>query len=334
MLAAWYERNGEAADVLHVGQMPDTEPGPNEVRIALRSAGVNPSDVKMRMGLRKRMEFPRVIPGCDGAGVVDKVGAGVDTEWIGRRVWTYEAQWNRPFGTSAEFVVVPIAQVARLPAELGFDAGACLGVPYMTAHRAVFSDGDVAGKTLLVQGGAGVVGHYATQLAKWAGARVITTVSNEAKALHAERAGADHVVNYKSEPLREVIFDLTAGKGVDRIIEVELGQNIALDFELIRPYGTIATYGSQAVHNAEISHFSMSPKNARIQMIFVYTMPTEAKQQAIDNLATWVATRTAIFAVAQRFPLSEIVAAHAGVEQGEKIGHMLLTLASSTANSE
>jgi NADPH2:quinone reductase len=326
MIAGWYERNGAAAEVLQVGELPDPEPGTGEVRIALKTSAVNPSDVKSRLGLRRKIAYPRVIPGCDGAGVIDRVGAGVPEKRIGERVWTFEAQWNRPFGTSAKYVALPEALVSPLPQGLGFEEGACLGVPYLTAHRAVFADGSVTGLTVLVQGGAGVVAHYAIQLAKWGGATAISTVSGEEKAQHARNAGADHIVNYKTEPVKEKMMDLTGGKGVDRIIEVEFGQNIAIDQEIIKAGGVIATYGSNAVVEPKIPYFSMVPKNPLIRMILVYSMPLAAKQHAIRDLEPWARARKPLFAIASRFPLERIVAAHETVEKGRKIGHVLLNM--------
>jgi NADPH2:quinone reductase len=324
MIAAWYERNGAAAEVLRVGEQPDPQPGPGEVRVALHAAGINPSDVKTRAGLRRKIAFPRVIPGCDGAGVIDRVGAGVPSSRLGERVWVYEGQWNRAMGTSAAHIALPAALAVPLPAALSFEDGACLGVPYMTAHRAVFADGPVSGLTLLVQGGAGVVAHYAIQLAKWGGATVIATVSGDAKAAHARRAGADHVVNYRTEKVAERVRALTAGKGVDRIIEVEFGQNVALDMEMIRLGGVIASYGSNAVAEPVLPYFAMVAKNAVIRMILVYSMPPEAKQQAIRDLEPWSRARAPVFAVAARFPLQEVIAAHQKVESGDKTGHVLL----------
>jgi len=170
--ATWYVRNGPAAEVLEVGELRDPEPGPGEVRVRLHASGVNPSDVKARAGNRKVL-WERVIPDSDGAGVIDRVGAGVDSSRIGQRVWVYNGQWERPHGTSAQFITLPSPLAPRLPDGLSYEHGACLGIPVMTAHRCVFADGPVAGKSVLVTGGAGVVGHYAIQLARWGGARVI-----------------------------------------------------------------------------------------------------------------------------------------------------------------
>ena len=191
MFAAWYEKNGAAAEVMKTGELTDPEPAPGEVLIRLHASAVNPSDVKARAGSRP-IRWPKLIPNSDGAGVVDAVGEGVTTHRIGDRVWTFNGQWDRPFGTSAQMIALPAALVVPLPETLNWEQGACLGIPVMTAHRCLFADGPVKGKTVLVTGGAGVVAHYAIQLAKWAGAAtVLTTVSSEAKAAHARAAGAD-----------------------------------------------------------------------------------------------------------------------------------------------
>src|SRR5690348_5866957 len=181
MRAAWYERNGAARDVLTVGEMPDPVAGPGEVVVRIHASGVNPSDVKSRQGTRGPMAFPRVIPQSDGAGIIAAVGEGVAASQIGQRVWVYNAQWQRPFGTAAELVALPASMAVPLPEGVGFAEGACLGIPASTAHHAVFADGPVARKTVLVTGAAGGVGHYAIQLARWGGARVLATASSEEK---------------------------------------------------------------------------------------------------------------------------------------------------------
>ena len=206
MRAIWYEKLGPAHEVLKSGEMPDSVPGPGEVRVRIAFSGVNPSDVKRRAGSRDAaMPFPRVIPDMDGSGVIDRVGPGMEEKRVGERVWLHSTQWKRPFGTAAEYAVTPSHRAVPLPQVISLAAGASLGVPAMTAHRAVFGHGPVTGKTVLVTGGAGAVGFYAIQLAKWAGARVITTVSGAEKAELARKAGADSVVNYKTEALKEQV---------------------------------------------------------------------------------------------------------------------------------
>ena len=197
MQAAWYEKNGAAAEVMKVGDLPDVEPQAGEVRVRLHASAVNPSDVKARGGSRP-LRWPKLIPNSDGAGVIDKVGAGVNRR-VGERVWVFNGQWDRAFGTSAQYIALPAALAVPLPDHVSFEQGACLGIPAMTAHRALFAEGPIQDKTVLVTGGAGVVGHYAIQLAKWAGARVVTTVSSEAKAAHARAAAADLVIEARGQ---------------------------------------------------------------------------------------------------------------------------------------
>lgn len=321
MRAAWYVRNGPALEVLAVGELPDPVPGAGEVRVRLHASGVNPSDVKARAGNRK-VRWERVIPDSDGAGVIDCVGAGVDASRVAQRVWVYNGQWERPHGTSADFITLPSALAPRLPDALSFEQGACLGIPVMTAHRCVFADGPVGGKTVLVTGGAGVVGHYAIQLAKWGGARVIATVSSDQKAAHARAAGADHVVNYRAENVIERVRSLAGG--VDRIVEVELGANLPVSAEILNPFGAIAAYATMGKPVPELPYQALLRKNPTVRLVFVYTMPETAKAQAISDIERWVRGGKPQFAVAARFTLDEVVQAHQAVERGEKIGHVLL----------
>src|ERR1700751_4648234 len=243
MKAAWYERQGAARDVFIVGQMDDPHPGPGEVRVRVAFSGINPGDVKKRedaFGIG--MPYPRVIPHSDGSGTVDVVGEGVSREWIGRRVWCYGAQSYRPFGTAAEYTVVPLKQVVPLPAGVPLEQGACLGIPGITAHRAVHVAGSVEGRTVLVQGGAGAVGACAVQLAHQAGARVIATCRAEADKEIASRAGADEVL-LTEEGLAKRVRALAPG-GVHHIVEVAFGANIKSDTEVLVQGGSIATYAT------------------------------------------------------------------------------------------
>lgn len=323
MLAAWYTHNGAAAQVLKTGELPDPVPAPGEVRVRLYASGVNPSDVKARAGSRK-VRWERVIPNSDGAGVIDQVGSGVPASRIGTRVWIYNGQWDRPHGTSARYIAVPQALAVPLPDALTYEEGACLGIPVMTAHRCLFADGPVAGKTVLVTGGAGVVGHYAIQLAKWGGARVVTTVSSETKARHARAAGADLVINYRSESVAERVQESVGG--VDRIVEVDFGANLPVTARILRPYGVVASYASVRELNPVFPYAEFFGLNPVLRPVFVYTMPEEAKAQAHADIARWVSTSQPLFAIARRYPLKEVVSAHLEVERGEKIGHVLLKI--------
>jgi len=323
MRAAWYERNGQAADVLRVGELPEPSPGAGEVRVRLHSSAVNPSDVKARAGSRKVL-WDRVIPNSDGAGVVDRVGRGVDAARIGQRVWIFNGQWERPYGTSAQYIALPAELAVPLAGSLSFEQGACLGIPVMTAHRCLFADGPISGKTVLVTGGAGVVGHYAIQLAKWAGARVVTTISSDAKAAHARLAGADHVINYKSE---DVVASVRAAVGsVDRVVDVDFGANLPVTSQLLSANGVIASYASMGNLQPVFPYTALFRLNPVVRPILVYTMPEEAKLQAQADIARWINEAKPKFAIAERFSLEDIVNAHLAVEQGKKIGHVVLTI--------
>ncbi len=320
MKAAWYEKNGAAAEVMIVGELPDPQPVAGEVRVRLHASAVNPSDVKARGGSRP-IRWPKLIPNSDGAGVIDAVGAGV-TRRIGERVWVFNGQWDRAFGTSAQFITLPAALAVPLPDSVSFEQGACLGIPVMTAHRALFADGVINGKTVLVTGGAGVVGHYAIQLAKWAGARVLTTVSSDVKAAHARAAGADAVVNYRTEDVAARIQS-EAG-GVDRIVEVDFGKNLPVSAKVLNDNGVIACYASTSVPRPEYPYSELLWRNPVVRQVFVYTMTTAAKAQAHADIARWLLTGKPQFAIAHRFSLAQVVQAHQAVERGEKIGHVIL----------
>jgi NADPH2:quinone reductase len=323
MRAAWYETNGPAVDVLQVGELPDPVPGPGEVLVRLHTSAVNPSDVKARAGGRKVL-WDRVIPDSDGAGVIERVGAGVDAARTGERVWTFNAQWERPGGTSARYVALPAALVVPLAGHLSFEQGACLGIPAMTAHRCLFADGPVAGKTVLVTGGAGVVAHYAIQLAKWGGAKVVTTVSSQAKAEHARAAGADVIVNYRTENVVERIRQATGG--VDHVVDVDFGANLPLTAQILRPGAVVASYASMGDPKPALPYYELFRFNPVLRPVLVYTMSDAAKAQAHADIARWVAETNPIFAVAGRFPLADVVDAHRMVERGEKIGHVILNI--------
>lgn len=325
MLAAWYERNGPARDVLRVGEQADPLPGRGEVRVRLRASGLNPSDVKARAGSRPVIP-PRVIPNSDGAGTIDRIGTGVSRRRLGERVWVYNGQWQRPSGTSAQYIVLPGAQAVALPKKLSYQQGACLGIPVMTAHRCLFADGPIRNRNVLVTGGAGVVGHYAVQLARWAGARVIATVSSGEKAAHAKRAGAHAVVNYRSEDPGERLRALTGGAGIDRVVDVEFGANLPAYLKALRPDAVVATYASMKVPEPILPFYELMRLNFTLRMVFVYTMPPAAKARALADIARWIATGRPKFAIAARFPLREIVAAHELLESGDKVGHVIVDI--------
>ena len=243
MRAAWYEKQGPAREVLSVGEMPDPTPGTGEVRIRIAASGINPGDIKKRQdAFGYGMPYPRVIPHSDGAGRVDQVGQGVPPEWIGRSAWCFGAQSYRPFGTAAEFTVVPVDQIAFLPAHVSMEQGACLGIPGITAHRAVYVAGPVAGRTVLVQGAAGSVGICAVQLASRDGAHVIGAVRSSSDEETARSAGAHEVVLTGQDLAARV--KALAPDGVDHIVEVAFGSNIDTDIELLNMNGSLASYAT------------------------------------------------------------------------------------------
>lgn len=326
MKAAWYEQLGSASDVLRVGEMPVPEIDTDEVLVRLYASGINPSDVKKRSGIREKMQYPRIISHSDGAGIIEKVGRDVSQDRIGQRVWLYNARWQRAFGTAAEYVAVPAKLAVPLPENISFEAGACLGIPTMTAHRAVFADGAVQGKTVLVTGGAGSVGHYAIQFAKWGGAEVIATVSNAEKAEHAKNAGADYVLNYREENLIEKIKTITHGRGVDHIVEVDFGGNLEINQEIIKLNGCIASYASEGNPNPQLPFYHFLFKGVTVHLINVYELPDAARTQAINDIRIMSESQKLIHTVAAQFPLEEIVAAHQLVESGTIIGNVVLTI--------
>lgn len=326
MRAAVYSINGRARDVLSVVDLPTPSPGPGDVRVRLSYSGVNPSDVKTRLGLRAKLAFPQIIPHSDGAGVIDAVGPGVSASRIGERVWTWNAQWGRAFGTAAESVVLPSAQAVRLPNVVDLVSGACLGIPALTAYHAVTMDGGVKDKVVLVAGGAGSVGHYAVQFARIKGAdRVIATVSGPEKEALAREAGADEVINYRTEDLVARIRALIKGRGVDRIVEVDLAANVAVDLDLVAPEGAIVPYGSGAPH-IPIPFFPSIVKNVRFRFFIVYNLTPEDRSAAIADLTALMTDERLTHNVAARFPLESIAEAHEAVEQGTAVGNVVLEL--------
>jgi NADPH2:quinone reductase len=326
MRAAWYERNGPAAEVLTVGEMPVPEPGPGEVRVRVIASGLNPTDVKSRAGSRP-MGHPRVVPHQDGAGIVDKVGPGVPATRVGERVWLYIVQWQRAWGTAAEFTIVPARLAVRLPANTSFAEGACLGIPAVTAHRCLFADGPLAGQTVLVTGGAGAVGHYAVQLAKWAGATVIATVSSPEKAALAAMAGADHTVNYRTGDTAAEILKATGGAGVDRIVDVDFGANLPVSVKVLKVNGTIATYASMGDPEPKLPFYALMAKNATIRPVLLYTMPERAKDEAARDIAHLVETGRLVHTIGARFSLERIVEAHQAQESGKVTGNIVVDVA-------
>ena len=323
MRAAWYEKNGPAAEVLNVSEIETPKPGPGEVRIKLKTSGVNPSDVKSRAGTTRKIMFPRVIPHSDGAGEIDTVGEGVAPSRVGERVWIWNGQWKRPFGTAAEYIVLPATQAVRLPDAISFEAGACLGIPALTAWHAIAIAGADRGKTLLIAGGAGAVAHYAIQFAKARGATVITTVSSAAKAKLAHDAGADHTIDYKTESVGERLMALTK-TGVDAVIELDLTANAGLLGGVLRPRGTLVVYGTGA--QAAIPASFCLANAITFKFVFVYELTPDERARAIADITRMLEANALRHNVAASFPLAEIVRAHEAVESGKVAGNVVIAL--------
>jgi NADPH2:quinone reductase len=313
MKAALYDCHGPAAEVLRIAEIDRPEPGPGQVRIRMQLSGVNPTDWKARAGATPRPIDGFQIPHHDGVGVIDAVGEGVPPARIGERVWTFLAAAGQRWGTAAQWSVVASRQAVPLPDGASAELGACLGVPAMTAHRCLFADGPVAGKNVLVAGGAGAVGHFAIELAKYSDARVATTVSGQEKGDLARRAGADLVVNYREAGAADQLKAFAAQ--MDRIVEVALGANLALDLALSGPHTHIVDYAAEPADPVLPVRTCMGA-NVTIRFILVYGVPAEALDQAATDISAAVATGALSALPVIRFPLDQIAAAHEAVERG------------------
>jgi NADPH2:quinone reductase len=323
MLAAWYEQPGPAAEVLQVAEMPDPEPGPGEVRVRLSFSGINPGDTKKRSNwVSGGMAYPRVIPHSDGAGVVDAVGAGVDSARIGERVWVYGAQSYRAFGTAAQFTVVPVAQAVALPEEVGDEIGACLGIPGITAHRAVFGDGPVAGTTVLVHGVLGGVGSLAAQLAARDGATVIGTVRRSSDLARVDEAVAHAVALDDADPAAAI--RRVAPDGVQRIVEVAFSDNVELDAAVAAPQAVIAAYATRDPRPA-FDFWPMLFANLTIRLLGSDDFPPEAKLQAAADLTAAAREGTLRITIEAPVPLERIAEAHDRVDAGAP-GRVILSI--------
>jgi NADPH2:quinone reductase len=324
MRAAWYEKQGPAREVLKIGEMADPTPGPGEVRIRMVASGINPGDVKKRQNaFGYGMPYARVIPHSDGAGHVDLVGEGVSADWVSQRAWCYGAQSYRPFGTAAEYTVVPVEQAVPLPEGVAFEQGACLGIPGITAHRCVHAAGPLEGRNVLVQGGVGAVGLCAVQLARRAGASVIATIRSPADASIATKAGAHHVV-HRGPDLIERVRAIAPG-GVHHIVEVAFGANIAIDLELLSVHGSLATYATDAA-TPPIPFWPLLFKNIRVDFLgsddFGPADKVEAARAINDALvAGWEG-----FEIAERLPLDEVATAHERLEASGMRGRVVVLL--------
>jgi NADPH2:quinone reductase len=324
MRAVWYERHGAPHAVLELGAMPTPEPGHGEVRVRLEASGVNPADCYRRHGPGP-MEFARVVTHSDGAGIVDRVGSGVAASWVGQRVWLYNGQRNgRWMGTAAEYITLDADLVTPLADHVSFAEGATLGIPCMTAHRCVFMAGPVQGRTVLVTGGAGAVGHYAVQLAAWAGATVIATVSSDAKAARARAGGAAHVIDYRTQDVATAVLAATGGAGVDHVVDVDFGGNLAATLAAVKQGGSVAVYATNGDRTPRLPVRELMQKNIALHFMVLPLSPHPARRRAQQDIAAWTGSGQRMLSVAAIFPLSQTADAQAAVEAGGKVGTVVV----------
>lgn len=321
MKAVWYDRQGAAAEVLTFGELPTPEPGAGEVRVRLHASAVNPADANRRSGRRHPMEFARIIPNSDGAGVIDKVGTGVEASRVGERVWLCFGQRGRAWGTAAESICVPQDLVSTLPDRLGLEQGACLGIPCMTAWCALFADSTPAGQRVLVTGGAGAVGHYAIQLAKWAGAFVVATVRSPARAEHAWRAGADAVIDCT----RDGAIQAVAGHGIDRIVDVDAVANTELVLQCAADGAAWVSYAVGPQVLASLPMDRLIRKNIALRGLYMPGVSTTVRRAAQRGVNDWLDdVPDALHTVDSIYALRDTALAHAAVERGGKQGTVIV----------
>jgi NADPH2:quinone reductase len=325
MRAAYYERQGNPHEVLTVGDVDMPMPGPDDVRVRIHVSGVNPSDIKARTAFSAAMPFPRIIPHQDGAGVIDAVGANVPTARLGERVWIYEAQYGRATGTAADHVVVPSGQAVHLPDGISFETGACLGIPALTAHRCLFADGGLQGRRVLVHGGAGAVGTAAILLAKWAGAWVATTCMRGEQAAVAKANGADLILDRTADNGAAILNEATAGAGVDRIVDVDLKANLAMDMACLAQGGVVSAYATaSAQEDVAIPLLQAMLHGCMFRFVYIYKVPAHAKRSAVADITACLETGTYRPRIAMTFGLDDIADAHAALESDKHIGKILV----------
>lgn len=317
MKAAWFEQFGSAADTLQLGEQPTPVAAPGEVLIKMKTTGVNPSDVKKRAGaFPNLLDGGLVIPHSDGAGVIEAVGKGVDANRIGERVFVYQAQFGRRFGSAAEYVALDSRRAPTLPDAASYEVGACIGIPMMTAHRCIFADGPVEGQTVVITGGAGRVGYYAIQWAKLGGATVIATASNYADQAVCKAVGADFVVNHRQQGWSEQVLACTNGEKVHRVVDVEFGANLAQVLEFIGVNGVIATYSSTQVKQPQLPFIQMMFLDLTLRMVIVYAMPEAAKEAAVRDTCERLTEGSLQHRIAHSLPFTDMVRSHELIEEG------------------
>ena len=328
MKAAWYKKQGSAKSVIKTGDTDTPNAKPGEVRVKIAYSGLNPTDIKRRQGFGGQPQaYPIIIPHSDGSGVIDQVGKGVLKSRLNQKVWIWNGQWQRPFGTCAEYICLPSRQAVPLPKKTSLLHGACIGIPAITAHRCLFADGPIKGKTVLITGGAGAVGNYAIQLAKWGGASlIITTVSSESKAKQARMAGADAIINYKKQNVIKRISTITKGAGVDHIVEVAFGVNQPTILAVLKTHGTVACYASDKKPNPMLDFYGFMLRNANLRWVFMYQIPESAFRNAIRDINKWLEYSDPYHPVDKIFPLFKTADAHLRLQSGKAKGNIIISI--------
>ena len=326
MRAYWYEKAGSAYDVLKFGEIQAPIPGRGEVRVKIAVSAVNPTDGKRRISGRELGKFQRIIPNNDGAGTIESVGEGVSKSRIGQRVWIFGAQANRPFGTAAEYCVVPDIYARLLYDEENFSNGACLGVPAVTAHHALFADGNINGHTVFISGGSGRVGRYAVQMAKFSGAIVIASAGSMEKCLHTKNLGADYVLNYNTDDIVSEVLKITDGRGVDRMVDVEFGLNAKIAPKLIRANGNLTVYGSDGAPTPSIPFLEFMYKNIAIKPFSIFGMPEIAKTKAFDYIDKILRKGTLDHRIDSEHTFNEMIDAHHSIDSMKLFGCCLVKI--------
>jgi len=322
MKAAWYEKNGPARECLVVGEMDDTQPGPAEVGVRVITSGVNPSDVKSRMS--RPLGAPRIIPHSDGAGIVVSVGPGVSSSRIGERVWLWNAQWGRPHGSACEMLNIASSHAVKMPDHLDFESAACLGIPALTALQATRLCGPLEGKTVLVTGAGSAVGHYASQMARMAGAHVIGTVGSAARSAHALSAGVEHLINYKTESIVDEVARITEGKGVDCVIDMDFSSTCQLlQTQAIANHSKVVCYGSNSP-DVGMPFRPLLWKSVDLKFMLVYDLKPKDREECLASLNEMLVNKALVHAVAKTTTLEDIASAHEWVESGKVIGNVVL----------
>jgi len=327
MKVARYNTFGSAETVLEIAEIAEPIINDEEVLVRINTSGINPSDVKKRAGaFPDLLDEGFVVPHSDGAGIIIDVGAGVSKDRIGQRVWIYQAQYERNFGTAAELISIDARRAVPLPEKASFEVGACLGIPVMTAHRCVHADGSVSGKWVLVTGGAGRVGYYAIQWAKLTGAKVITTTSNDQDKAMCIELGADAVVNHCDNRWSSDALAATNGEKFDRVIDVEFGMNLPETLNTVKTGATIVTYSSVKNPTPELPFLRMMYMDLSIRFVIVYAMPEEAKSAAIQDINNAIENGELQHRIMHTFPLEDIHKGHQLIESGKTRGCVLLNL--------